>query len=314
MDPRAIGAWALQEMSGEHAARRQREGNANALNIGYFDSGPGGLTREDVWSNPLSAARQTDKFLRGKAYNPSASIREILPRSQGKGTAETIDNITASNWATDPAYRSKMHAASNLISAEGGPATNVVDEPVLKDYSDKRWLVGTEGDEDLRFQRPLGNRLRKLWKLGGKGAPLRVNSGTRTYEEQAHLHNTMPAGMAAAPGTSRRRRRRERYRRLAAGAGAPRPEQLRAGRRRPRADRPGRGLACRGGRPRLGPDRLPPRHRGTDSDRSRDEGRARRRIHRLRPRRELRQVPPQRGEPRLPPLSFGGCGHRAGAT
>ena len=202
--PQAVGGWVLQEMSGDAARRRDAEGYYNYLNVGHFASGEGSQTKEDVWrKSPLSAARQTDRFLRGKAYGASDSIRSILPRAQGKGTAETVDAIADSNWATDPHYRPRIHSTSQMISADGAPPTNAAQAPQLKDLNASRWLQANAAEDDLTFPRPLARRLRQLAKASG--APLQVNSGYRTYDQQAALYQAHLNGtgnLAARPGTS----------------------------------------------------------------------------------------------------------------
>ena len=122
LDPRAVGGWTLQEMSGPAAQGYDDRGYHNYLNIGHFDSGRGALTNEPIWERgPRAAARQTARFLRGEVYNPSESIRQILPRAKGLNTADTVDVVADSNWASDPDYRSKIHATSNMISTTGKP-------------------------------------------------------------------------------------------------------------------------------------------------------------------------------------------------
>jgi murein DD-endopeptidase MepM/ murein hydrolase activator NlpD len=78
------------------------------------------------------------------------------------------------------------------FSRKGGPGT-----------SKSKWLVPTGGNEVLKFQRPLAKALLKLAKASGE--PIKVNSGFRSYAEQAALYEAYQNGdgnLAAAPGTS----------------------------------------------------------------------------------------------------------------
>ena len=49
--------------------------NFNWLNIGYFDSGAGDIAHATPFGDPVSAAEQTAKFLKGKWGGASTGIR-----------------------------------------------------------------------------------------------------------------------------------------------------------------------------------------------------------------------------------------------
>lgn len=113
LDRRVIGAWVLSEESGSAARSREAQRNNNWLNIGYFDSGPGGMTRDRVWRSPERAARATAQFLRGERYNASPGIRKIL-HSRGSSAGDQIAAIASSGWAS-----SGYNGGANLRSVYG---------------------------------------------------------------------------------------------------------------------------------------------------------------------------------------------------
>lgn len=120
LKPRTIATQELQEMSGEAARQRDAEGNFNTLNIGYFDSGPGGLTKDPVWSNPKTAAKATAEFFQGKRFDPSPEIAAILQQAKGRSVAEQLQIIGNSGWATSN-YGPDLAATSKLVSEGHDP-------------------------------------------------------------------------------------------------------------------------------------------------------------------------------------------------
>jgi hypothetical protein len=94
-----IAAWTTAEESGGAAQSREREDNHNWLNIGYFDSGPGTITKNEAFKNPDGAAAQTAKFLKGEWGGASSGIRGILGSIKG-GAMSQIDAIANSGWAS----------------------------------------------------------------------------------------------------------------------------------------------------------------------------------------------------------------------
>lgn len=94
-----ITAWMLAEESGGAARSRQSSGQHNWLNIGWTDSGRMGLTRQNEWSNPRSAADATALFLKGKKYGASGGIRKIISYAN-KSVDEQIRAIAGSGWAS----------------------------------------------------------------------------------------------------------------------------------------------------------------------------------------------------------------------
>lgn len=99
LNSRVISSWLLAEESGGAAQQREKQGNNNWLNIGYFDSGAGGLTKDKVWSDPTSAAAATADFLKGSKYGASKGIRQILDTA-GSDQAAQIKAIAGSGWAS----------------------------------------------------------------------------------------------------------------------------------------------------------------------------------------------------------------------
>jgi hypothetical protein len=99
LDPRVVAAWELAEESGSAAQGREVASNFNWLNIGYFDSGAGRIAFDNTFSDPISAAEQSAKFLKGDWGGASSSIRAIL-NSVGHSPDQQMAAIANSDWAS----------------------------------------------------------------------------------------------------------------------------------------------------------------------------------------------------------------------
>jgi hypothetical protein len=99
LDPRVVAAWQLAEESGSAAQGREAASNFNWLNIGYFDSGAGKIAFDKEFGDPISAAEQTAKFLKGDWGGASSSIRAILS-SVAHSADEQMSAIANSDWAS----------------------------------------------------------------------------------------------------------------------------------------------------------------------------------------------------------------------
>lgn len=99
LNSRAISAWMLAEESGGAAQSRQAQSNHNWLNIGYFDSGPGALTKNQAFRDPVRAAQYTAAFLKGQKGGAAQGIRDIL-HTAGEGPEQQLRAIAASPWAS----------------------------------------------------------------------------------------------------------------------------------------------------------------------------------------------------------------------
>ena len=99
LDPRVVAAWELAEESGGAAQGREAASNFNWLNIGYFDSGAGRIAFDKTFSDPISAAEQSAKFLKGEWGGASPSVRAIL-NSVGHSPDEQMAAIANSDWAS----------------------------------------------------------------------------------------------------------------------------------------------------------------------------------------------------------------------
>ena len=99
LSPRVVAAWELAEESGSAARGREAQGNFNWLNIGYFDSGTGRIAFDKAFSDPISAAEQTARFLKGTWGGASSSIRAIL-NTVGQGPQQQMMAIANSDWAS----------------------------------------------------------------------------------------------------------------------------------------------------------------------------------------------------------------------
>jgi hypothetical protein len=99
LNTRVIAGWVLAEESGSAAQGRQADSNFNWLNIGYFDSGTGAIAHASPFSDPVSAAEQTAKFLKGQWGGASSGIQDIL-KTVGKPPEDQIMAIANSGWAS----------------------------------------------------------------------------------------------------------------------------------------------------------------------------------------------------------------------
>jgi hypothetical protein len=99
LDPHVVAAWELAEESGGAAQARQAASNFNWLNIGYFDSGPGQIAFNNAFSDPVTAAEQTARFLKGEWGGASSGIRAILA-TVGHSPDEQMMAIANSGWAS----------------------------------------------------------------------------------------------------------------------------------------------------------------------------------------------------------------------
>jgi cell wall-associated NlpC family hydrolase len=99
LNTRVVAGWVLAEESGSAAQGREAASNFNWLNIGYFDSGAGAIAHATPFSNPVSAAEQTAKFLKGEWGGASTGIRDIL-KTVGQPPDNQIMAIANSGWAS----------------------------------------------------------------------------------------------------------------------------------------------------------------------------------------------------------------------
>jgi cell wall-associated NlpC family hydrolase len=99
LNTRVVAGWVLAEESGSAAQGRQADSNFNWLNIGYFDSGTGAIAHASPFSDPVSAAEQTAKFLKGQWGGASSGIQDIL-KTVGKPPDDQIMAIANSGWAS----------------------------------------------------------------------------------------------------------------------------------------------------------------------------------------------------------------------
>ncbi len=99
LDTRVVAGWVLAEESGSAAQGREAASNFNWLNIGYFDSGTGAIAHASPFSDPVSAAEQTAKFLKGQWGGASTGIQDIL-KTVGKPPGDQIMSIANSGWAS----------------------------------------------------------------------------------------------------------------------------------------------------------------------------------------------------------------------
>jgi hypothetical protein len=120
LSPRVVGAQELAEENGSFAQQREAEGNHNWLNIGYFDSGPGGITQSSRFRSPVAAAHATSQFLKGQWGGASSGIQSILDTA-GKSPQSQIAAIGRSGWASNPAYAQSIASTYQQIGERHDP-------------------------------------------------------------------------------------------------------------------------------------------------------------------------------------------------
>lgn len=102
MNKDVLIAWIVAEEgfgTSSSAQSREMDSNFNWLNVAYYDSGAGALTRNVVWSNPSTAAQAVNDFLRGKKFGPSEGIKAII-KTASKSAEQQIAAIAGSGWAS----------------------------------------------------------------------------------------------------------------------------------------------------------------------------------------------------------------------
>lgn len=113
LNANVLRGWTLAEESGGAARQRAAQANNNWLNVGYFDSGPGGLTKSQQWATPQAAAKATALFLEGKQWGASPGIRGIL-NTKALTPQQQIAAIAKSGWAS-----SGYNGGKNLLATYG---------------------------------------------------------------------------------------------------------------------------------------------------------------------------------------------------
>lgn len=128
LDRNVIRAWELAEESGGYAVARERQGNHNWLNIGYFDSGAAPWAAK-MFRDPVQGADLTAQFLRGQVFGAAAGIRAILTTA-GKSPGVQIAAIAASGWASSGYnHGANLRATYRLVTGSPAPAVPVTPAP-----------------------------------------------------------------------------------------------------------------------------------------------------------------------------------------
>ena len=114
LSPRVVAAWVKQE------GGNLNPGDNNWLNIGAFDSGfDQGIMGDPRFRDPVSAAKVTADFLRGKEFGASEGIQGILSAA-GSSDEQQIQTIANSGWAGDPNYAANISRNYQGVSADPG--------------------------------------------------------------------------------------------------------------------------------------------------------------------------------------------------
>jgi hypothetical protein len=107
--PRVVAAWCLSEESGANAAGCQARNDNNWLNI-QTGADP------SAWSDPVTAAQHTARFLHGEWGGASDSIQGIVGHA-GASAHEQLSAISGSDWAADHfGHGSLLHETYGQLS------------------------------------------------------------------------------------------------------------------------------------------------------------------------------------------------------
>jgi hypothetical protein len=184
-----ITAWMLSEESGGAARSRESAKNHNWLNIAYYDSGPGSITRGKEWKSPQSAADATAAFLKGQKYGPASGIRKII-RTAGKSADAQISAIANSGWAS-----SGYEGGDTLRSLFSQYGRGV------KQPSSVSTAPATTSGGTTPMQQPPGStsKLTRLLSLQGTNAsPYDINAGAGQVSAVNPLKSMLGRDLAAA--------------------------------------------------------------------------------------------------------------------
>lgn len=117
LSPRVLAGMAASEQPADSPSI---PGSQNWLNIGYFDSGPGGPTQDKrFFGSPEQAAKTTADFFKGKTLGASEGIQNILSTA-GKSDAAQIKAIQNSGWASS-GYPNLPELAAQSSSSKSVP-------------------------------------------------------------------------------------------------------------------------------------------------------------------------------------------------
>lgn len=147
LNPNVIRGWTLAEESSSAAQERQRQGNNNWLNIGYFDSGAADWAKGGgPFANPRTAAAATAQFLKGQRWGASSGIQKILGTA-GLTPQQQIAAIAKSGWASS-GYGGGANLLKTYGLVSGTPAPAVsgsltsATTPSVPGRTEKRMVAG----------------------------------------------------------------------------------------------------------------------------------------------------------------------------
>lgn len=196
LSPRVVAAWVRQE------GGNLNPGDNNWLNIGAFDSGfDQGIMGDPRFRDPVSAAKVTADFLRGKVYGASEGIQQILGAA-GASDQQQIAAIANSGWASDPNYAANISRNYQDVSANVGK--DVPKQLVQRGYD----VLGREATKALLaggklVKAPKGGLKEKVrfdGRYAGSQDVVRFLVGTRVKGDHGGTKNGEAPGVHSATG------------------------------------------------------------------------------------------------------------------
>lgn len=216
LNPGVLTSWVLAEESGGAAQQRQASNNHNWLNIGYFDSGPGAIAHAAAFSNPVSAANATAKFLKGQWGGASGGIQGIL-HTVGSNPMTQISAIANSGWASS--HYNNGSTLRSLFSQYGGSklgsvaqqrgGTTAVTTPTVTNAGLSGGQVDTNSAGIAALLSAANRPINTSGKLGSdpilKDLANNISSGQYTTPIQANTKNGTTTTVLPAKGIAQAR-------------------------------------------------------------------------------------------------------------
>lgn len=146
-----------------------------------------------------------DKAKTGVASAASTAVNAAVSTATDVGSAVmSTGTAAAATVAASPVGQAVGSAVTGAVSA-GKAAGSYISQGVSKLSSLVGSVINKGGNVDLdgldpKFQSSLGSMSQDYFAATGK--KLQFNSGYRSNEEQSRLYKSLPAGMAAKPGSS----------------------------------------------------------------------------------------------------------------
>lgn len=175
-------------------------GDNNWLNIGWFDSGPDPvITTDKRWSDPVTAAKLTADFLKGKEFGASEGIQNIYRVAQAGGS----DAEVARAWANSGWASAGAGPGETLSQISVAPGKDIPKQLVQRGYD----VLGREATKAILnggklVKAPKGGvkKVRFDGRYAGSQDVVRYLVGTRVKGDHGGTKNGEAPGVHSATG------------------------------------------------------------------------------------------------------------------